>query len=112
MKNRFIALLVAVCALTFGFSTAHANKPLDVDCDDLKTTLTTADVILDAGGIGFPNLGQLVSMSKKDPAQFAELSGLLFAVSGGTIDFQDAKEVVPTIAKCGLVPHLIGLINN
>ncbi len=89
---------------------ALANKPLTVDCGTLESTLIAVDGVLPSGT--FDNLGQLVSTAKKDPATFTFLNGLIFAFSGGAISFGDAKEVVPTVAKCGLTSLLVELVKS
>ena len=119
MKKQFLALLFAACTLIFGASMAHAKKPLDVDCVVLAATLEAVDDVLDAAvldgtGTDFPNLGQLVSQSKKDSDLYDTLRFLVSTFSGGAINFAEnnPNEVVPTIAGCGQIPLLIELINN
>lgn len=91
---------------------ADAKKPLDVDCSALEVALVTTDAILDDLGADFASLGELVSESKKDPVLFGQLRVLITLTSGGLVDFTDAREVVPTIAGCGLVPLLVDLIRT
>ena len=114
MKKQFLALLFAACTLIFGASMAHAKKPLAVDCAVLEGTLIGVDSVLPPGT--FDNLGDLVSQAKKDPAVFGPLSGLIAfisaSISGTPIIFTDPKEVVPTIAGCGLTPLLVELVTD
>lgn len=115
MQNQLKKSLVgAMCAGAMAVAllpgAAEAQKPLSVDCSVLESSLVAADAILDGSGTSFASLGELVSTSKKNPALFGQLAGLLAFVSGGQVAFTDAREVVPTVAKCGLVPTLNALI--
>ncbi len=109
-RRLFGTFLAGVLLVGLLPAAAGADRPLDVDCDVLETTLLAVDGVLPAGT--FDSLGDLVSTAKKDPATFAFLNGLVFAFSFGAISFDDPKEVVPTVAKCGLTPLLNELIKD
>jgi len=108
MTIKFLTTALAVIAglLVMG-STARAAKPLDVDCEALAATNECVDAILDAEGVQFQNLGQLVSSAILDDAVFDALDALILLCSGGTIDFASASQAVTTNAKCGLIPQVI-----
>ncbi len=113
MTIKYLATALAVTTgLLFTVSTAHAKKPLDVDCDLLASTIVAADAFLDANNIEFDNLGDLVASAILDDALFDQLDALILLFSGGAIDFDSASQAVSTIAKCGLMPLLIGEIGD
>ncbi len=111
IKNLTTALAVTV-GLLVCVSTAHAKKPLDVDCDLLAATIDAVNVILDNNNVEFDNLGDLVSSAILDDAVFNQLRFLILAFSGGAIDFDSASQVVSTNARCGLIPQLIDNIRD
>ncbi len=113
MTIKHIATALAVTTgLLFTVSTAHAAKPLDVDCDLLADTNEAVNVFLDGEGIQFNNLGDLVASSIQDDALFDQLSALVLLFSGGEIAFESASQAVSTNARCGLIPQLIGNIRD
>jgi len=108
-----LATALAVTAgLLFSVSTAHAKKPLDVDCDLLEATNESVNEFLDGEGIQFDNLGDLVSSAIQDETIFDQLSALILLFSGGEIEFTSASQAVSTNAKCGLIPQLIDNIRD
>ena len=113
MTIRYLAtaLCVTVCLL-FSVSTAYAKKPLNVDCDLLEDTNDAVNAFLDGEGIEFDNLGELVSSAILDDAVFDLLSTLVLFFSGGAINFDSASQAVSTNARCGLIPQLIGNVND
>jgi hypothetical protein len=108
MTIKFVttALALTVCLLVMG-STAHATRPLDVDCDALAATNDCVDAILDGAGVQFQNLGQLLALAILDEAIFEQLHALDLLCSGGTIDFESASQAVTTNAKCDLIPQIL-----
>jgi hypothetical protein len=98
--------------LLLSVSTAHATKPLDVDCDLLEATNDAVNAFLDGEGIQFDNLGDLISSAIQDEAVFDQLSALILFFSGGEIDFTSASQAVSTNAKCGLIPQLLDNIRD
>ncbi len=99
--------------LLFTVSTAHAAKPLDVDCDLLADTNDDVNVFLDPmTNIQFDSLGDLVSAAIGDELVFALLRGLILAESGGAIDFESASQAISINAECGLIPQLIDNIRD
>ena len=113
MTIKYLATALAVTAgLLFTVSTAHAKKPLDVDCDLLGSTIVAVDAFLGANNVEFDNLGDLVASAILDDAVFALLDSLILFFSGGAIDFDSASQAVSTVAKCGLMPLLIGEIED
>ena len=113
MRTRFLLTALAVTAgLLLSVSTAHAKKPLDVDCDLLEATNDAVNDFLDSEGIQFNNLGDLVSSAIQDEALFDQLSALVLLFSGGEIEFTSASQAVSTNAKCGLIPQLIDNIRD
>jgi hypothetical protein len=113
MTIRNLATVLAVTTgLLFSVSTAHAKKPLDVDCDLLEATNDAVDDFLDLEGVSFNNLGDLVSSAIQDEAVFDQLSALILLFSGGEIEFTSASQAVSTNAKCGLIPQLIDNIRD
>jgi len=111
LKFLTTALAVTAGLLAMG-STAHAAKPLGVDCDVLAATNECVNDILDGAGVQFENLGQLVSAAILDEAVFDQLDALILLCSGGTIDFDSASQAVATNARCGLIPQLIENIRD
>jgi len=109
-------ILVTALALTAGLvvwgSTALADKPLDVDCEALAATNECVNAILDAQGVQFQNLGDLVSSAILDEDVFDALDALILLCSAGAIDFESASQAVTTNAKCGLIPQVIGNIRD
>ena len=112
MKARIVGIVLATLAvvMVMGLTSgvASAKQPLDVDCDLLEATNDAVGDFLYAQGIQFNSLGDLVSTSIKEPAEFDQLSALILSFSGGEIDFDSASQAVSTNAKCGLVPQLVG----
>jgi hypothetical protein len=98
--------------LLFSVSTAHAGRPLDVDCDLLAATNDSVNVFLDGEGIEFDNAGDLFASAILDDAVFALLRDLILFFSGGAIDFQSASQAISTNARCGLLPDLLDDIND
>ncbi len=98
--------LAVIAALLLGTSTAHAKRPLDVDCDVLASAIVCADAILDANNVAFNSVGDLFSSSILDDAVFAQLNSLILFCSGGAIDFDSASQAISTVASCGLLPLL------
>jgi len=108
-----LATALAVTAgLLFSVSTAHAARPLDVDCDLLAATNDAVNDFLDGEDVQFDNLGDLVASSIQDDAVFDQLSALILLFSGGEIAFESASQAVATNARCGLIPQLIDNIND
>ncbi len=113
MTIKYLATALAVTiGLLFTVSTAHAAKPLDVDCDLLADTNEAVNVILDNANIQFDNLGDLVSAAILDEDLFNTLSALILFESGGVIDFESASQAVSTNAKCGLITQLLDNIRD
>ena len=113
MTIKYLATALAVtAALLVGVSTAHAKKPLNVDCDLLADTNEAVNVFLDGEGVQFDNLGDLVSAAILDDAVFALLHDLILFFSAGAIDFESASQAVSTNAKCGLIPQLLDNIRD
>ena len=108
--------LIATVAITLGLlisvPSADAKKPLDVACDDLAIAIECADQILDLNNVEFDSLGDLVSSAILDEAVFALLQSLILFCSGGAIDFDSASQAISTTAQCGLLPQLIGEVND
>jgi len=104
--------LAVTLGLLFTVSTAHAKKPLDVDCDLLAATNDAVNDFLDNAGIEFQNLGDLVSSAILDDAVFDQLSALITFFSGGSINFDSASQAISTNAKCGLIPQLVGNVRD
>jgi len=98
--------------LLLSVSTAYAKKPLDVDCDLLEATNDAVNDFLDAEGVHFNNLGDLVSSAILDDGLFDQLSALILLFSGGEIEFQSASQLVATNGRCGLIPQLIDNIRD
>ncbi len=101
------ALMVALMP-----TAAHADKPLDVDCDVLAATLVAVDAFLEAlpvSPIEADSLGELLSTLEKDPGLFAAVNGLIVAFSGGTISFDSVSQAVSTTARCGQIQLLAEL---
>ena len=105
MTIRYIATALAVTAgLLFTISTAHAGRPLDVDCDVLESAIICTDAILDANNVEFNSVGDLFSSAILDDAVFAQLNSLILFCSGGAIDFDSAPQAISTVASCRLMP--------
>ncbi len=114
MTIKYLATALAVTVgLLVCVSTAHATKPLDVDCDVLEATNDFVNDLLDnVFNVQFDNLGDLVASAILDDAVFNLLNALILLTSGGQIDFDSASQAVSTNAKCGLIPQLIGNVND
>ncbi len=113
MTIKYLATALAVTAcLLFTVSTAHAKKPLDVDCDVLEATNDAVNVFLDANNVQFDNLGDLVSSAILDDDLFNDLNALITFFSGGAISFDSASQAVSTNARCGLIPQLLDNIRD
>ncbi len=114
MTIKSLATALAVTAgLLFSVSTAHAARPLDVDCDLLAATNDDVNLFLDTmTNIQFDNLGDLVSAALLDDVVFDLLHDLILVESGGTIDFESASQAISTNSACGLIPQLIGNIRD
>lgn len=107
MRIKFLAAALAVTVgLLFSVSTAHAGRPLDVDCDVLAAAVTCTDAILDLNNVAFNSVGDLFSSSILDVAVFTQLQSLILLCSGGTINFTSASQAITTVASCGLMPLL------
>jgi hypothetical protein len=102
-----MTILAATVALLMSASSAHAAKPLDVDCDLLEATNDAVNDFLDEQGVQFDNLGDLVSAAILDEDVFDQLSALILFFSGGEIEFTSASQAVSTNARCGLIPQLV-----
>ncbi len=111
IKSLAISLFVTV-GLLFTVSTAHAGRPLDVDCDVLESAVICADAILDANMVAFDSIGDPFSSAILDDAVFAQLNSLILFCSGGAIDFDSASQAISTVASCGLMPLLNGEIGD
>ncbi len=105
-------VLVMTVALLIGVSSAHAARPLDVDCDLLAATNDAVNDFLDGQGIQFDNLGDLISSAILDEAVFDQLNALFTLFSGGQITFGSASQAVSTNAWCGTIPRVIGNIRD
>ena len=113
MTIKYLATALAVTAgLLLGASTAHAGRPLDVDCDLLAATNDAVNVFLDGEGVEFNSVGDLFSSAILDDAVFVLLHDLILLFSGGAIDFDSASQAVTTNAQCGLLPGLIDNVND
>ena len=114
MTIKSLAIALAVTAgLLFSVSTAHAERPLDVDCDLLADTNDDVDVFLDTmTNIEFDNLGDLVASAILDDDVFNDLNALITFFSGGAISFDSASQLVSTNSRCGLIRQLIGNVND
>ncbi len=109
MTMKYLATALAVTTgLLFSVSTAHAKRPLDVDCDVLASAVICADAILDANNVIFNSVGDLFSSAILDDAVFAQLNSLILFCSDGAIDFDSASQAISTVASCGLM----GLLND
>ncbi len=113
VKTKSLAIALAVTVgLLFTVSTAHAKKPLDVDCDVLESAIICTDAILDLNNVVFNSAGDLFSSAILDDAVFAQLSSLVLFCSNGAIDFDSASQAISTVASCGLMPLLKGEIDD
>lgn len=116
MRGKYIgvALAMLVGSLAFVPSAASANKPLDVNCDVLKSALIQIDEL--AGEVFpeplFKNWGQVVSTVKSDQQLFEFLSTVVALFTGGQVIFTDPNQAQPTIAKCGLSSLQVHNVNN
>ncbi len=110
--KRLATALAVTTGLLFTVSTAQARAPLHVDCDLLEATNDAVNVFLDGEGVQFTNLGDLVSSAILDDAVFDLLSALVTLFSGGAINFDSASQAITTNAVCGLIPQLIGNVND
>ena len=110
MKTRNTSLIVALVlalGLLVSVPSANAGGPLNVNCAELDNTLILVDQVLTGAGFTCDNAGDLIGASFNDPAFFAQLQNVIFAVSGGTIFFDSPQQMVSTIAKCQLMTRLI-----
>ncbi len=104
---KYLATALAVTVgLLFSVSTAHAGRPLDVDCDLLADAIICTDAILDANNVAFNSVGDLFSSAILDDAVFAQLNSLILFCSGGAIEFDSASQAISTVSSCGLMPLL------
>jgi len=107
MRIKFLAAALAVTVgLLFSVSTAHAGRPLDVDCDVLAAAVTCTDAILDLNNVAFNSVGDLFSSAILDVAVFAQLQSLILLCSDGAISFSSASQAITTVASCGLLALL------
>ncbi len=65
------------------------------------------DDFLEANGIGFDSVGDILSAAILDDATFVQLSTLISLFSGGAVNFASPSETISTIAQCGLMPLLV-----
>lgn len=101
-------VLIVGLALLIAMPSAHAMKPLDVDCYVLEATIIEVDNYLDnVANIQYKSVGELFSAAIIDPVTFTALDGLILLYSDGTINFESAAQAIATISKCGLMPLLI-----
>lgn len=107
-----MTVLAATVALLVSASSVRAAAPLDVDCDLLEATNDAVNDFLDAEGVQFRNLGDLVAAAILDEDVFDQLNALITLFSGGEITFDSASQTVSTNAKCGLIPQLIDNIRD
>ncbi len=113
MTIKYVTTALAVIAvLLLGTSTAHARKPLDVDCDLLAATNDAVNIFLDGEGLQFDSVGDLFSSAILDDAVFQQLSDLILFFSGGAIEFESASQAISTNAQCGLLDDLIGQVGD
>ena len=111
-KANLATILIVIAVLLFGATTVQARRPLDVDCDLLAATNDAVNVFLDAEGVQFDNLGDLIATSIQDEDVFEQLSALILLFSGGQIDFSSATQAVSTNAKCGLIRQLLDNVRD
>lgn len=118
MKNNLIMLtMTMLLGLTVALEASAAPAS---NCDTLKLAICAADNYLDAVGVQFPSLGNLVSTSLLDPTQFGMLNGLLVDGSDGVVNgvpgplapYSSVQSLISNIAACRLVPYLIAQIND
>jgi len=102
----FAVSVFTVVAFTFSTNISLADQPLDVDCLDLEMTIIDVDDALDAAGVEFKSLGQLLVAAKKDEMLFQDLSMLIALFSETNIVLDTPSQTVTTIAKCGLIDLL------
>ncbi len=113
MKIKYATTALALFSgLLLATSTAHAGRPLDVDCDLLAATNDAVNIFLDGEGIQFDNVGDLFSSAILDDAVFEQLRALILFFSGGAIDFGTASQAITTNAACGLLKDLINNVND
>ena len=113
MTIKYIMTALALtAALLISVSTAHAARPLDVDCDLLEATNDAVNDFLDGEGEQFDNLGDLFASAILDEEIFDQLSALILLFSGGEIDFTSASQGVSTETSCGLARQLIDNIRD
>lgn len=111
MRTRNLLTTLAVTAgLLLSVSTAHAARPLDVDCDLLAATNDAVDDFLELRQ--FNNLGFLVSSAILNDDTFDDLNALMVLFSEGQITFDSASQFVITNARCGLIPQLLDNIRD
>jgi len=113
MTNKCVTTALAVIAiLLLGTSTAHARKPLDVDCDLLAATNDAVNDFLDGQGVQFNSVGDLFSSAIMDDAVFEQLRDLILLFSGGEIEFDSATQAISTNGQCGLLPQLLDNVRD
>ncbi len=113
MTIKYLASGLAVTVgLLFTVSTAHAGRPLDVDCDVLASAIICTDNILDANNVALNSVGDLFSSAIVDVAVFAQLQSLILFCSDGAINFSSASQAISTVASCGLMPLLNDEVND
>ena len=113
MKIKYATTALALFSgLLLATSTAHAGRPLDVDCDLLAATNDAVNDFLDGQGVQFDTLGDLFSSSIVDDGVFEQLAALVLLFSGGEIEFTSASEAISTNAGCGLLRDLIDNDND
>jgi len=113
VKIKLVTTPLAVFAgLLLGASTAHAGRPLVVDCDLLAATNDAVNVFLDGEDIQFDNVGDLFASAIVDDAVFEQLRSLILFFSGGAIEFESASQAISTNAQCGLLDDLIGQVGD
>ena len=115
ISGAVIALVAVIAALLMvGLvpTAAHADAPVDVDCDLLASTNAGVDAFLDLNNIEFDNLGDFESTQILDDTASQALRDLTLLFSGGAIDFDSASQALSTNAACGLIPQLIDEIRD
>ncbi len=110
--KRLTIVLAVTAAWLLGVSSAHAARPLDVDCDVLAATNDALNDFLDEQGVQFRNIGELISTAIVDDEVFDQLNALIELFSGGQITFDRATQAVSTNARCGLIPQLIDNVRD
>ena len=113
MTIKHLATALALFAgLLLSAPTAHAGRPLDVDCDVLEATNDAVNVFLDGEGVEFTSVGDLFSSAILDDGVFELLRDLILFFSGGSIEFESASQAITTNGQCGLLPGLVDNVND